>query len=156
MIQRPRFRLEYVAWGILAVMLIGIFVARKVQSPVDVVNVDPAPEEAPSAPESVTPPAQENIVHFAVQIPVGGGMNVISSNGQYNLNAIHVAVRDQFNHIRMLPGTDPEAIKYLAETDAEHKSMMVDNGPMNSSTDSLPPANAASNMRKHLALKDAN
>lgn len=86
----------------------------------------------------------------------GGNGTAVANHGQFCLNAVKVAVPDQFNNIRYLPGNDPEAIAYLARKRAEQQSLTVDNGPANANTNALPPQNLFSNFSKQVGVKPGN
>lgn len=82
-----------------------------------------------------------------------GGGTAISRNGQYCLNAIRVAIPDGFNHVRYLAGTDPEAIRYLAQTRAEQQSTSFQSAPDDTDTGSMPSQNAFSNASRRVVVK---
>jgi hypothetical protein len=81
------------------------------------------------------------------------GVSVVASNGQYSLNAIHVAVPGAYNEVEHLSGTDPKAIQYLQERDAAHAQLAVDNGPLDVDTSLLPPPGTFSNQVKRVGVK---
>jgi hypothetical protein len=96
--------------------------------------------------------AFQNQPQIGWRVPGGNG-TAVASHGQYCLNAVRVAVPDQFNNIRYLPGSDPAAIAYLARKHAEQQSLTVDNGPANANTNALPPQNLFSNSSKQVGIK---
>jgi hypothetical protein len=89
-----------------------------------------------SAPKPATTETHEFVEHQS-DVPVtytqrmpSGGISVVTSSGNFNGSAVHVAVPDRFHKIQYLAGTDPQAVEYLKEKKAEHDQMVVDNGPM--------------------------
>jgi hypothetical protein len=80
------------------------------------------------------------------------GVGVVLGNGQYRLNAINVAMPGAYGRVDHIPGNDPAAIQYLAEEEAEHRQVIVDNGPLNVDTSSLPPPGTFSNQVKRVGV----
>ena len=75
-------------------------------------------DQAPSVP-----------VSYASRMPSGPGVSVISSSGNFIGSAIQVAVPDEFNKVRYLPGNDPLAVAYLQEKREEQEKALFDAGP---------------------------
>ena len=102
-----------------------------------------------SAPTATAAPAaqaasyycqQPNIpATFARRMPMGNGTPVVTSNGHYNMNAIHVGVPSGFDGVKLLPGSDPAAMTYMAAQQAQQQSLTMDNGPINVDKSGLPP-----------------
>ena len=88
---------------------------------------------------------------FTPRMP-GRGINVIAGNGQLCLNAIRVAIPTDGHGIRYVPGTDPEAIQYIAATKAAQEHLTVDNGPGNVDMSALPPQNSFTSKAKQVGL----
>jgi hypothetical protein len=89
---------------------------------------------------------------YATRMPTGNWTNVVGSNGKFNLNAIRVAVPGP-NGIQYLPGTDPAAMNYLAEEQAIHDNLTLDNGPSDIDTSELPPPNSFASQGKRVGVK---
>lgn len=68
-------------------------------------------------------------VSYAARMPSGAGASVISTSGNFIGSAIQVAVPDQYNKVKYLPGNDPVAIAYLKEKREEQEKTLFDAGP---------------------------
>ncbi len=87
-----------------------------------------------------TPPPRETEARetFASSMPTGRGAKIVASNGDFNTSHILVAVPDQFHKIQYLRGSDPRAVKYLAQAKAEHEQTGFDGGPNEADLDAVP------------------
>lgn len=143
----PRTRTVIVGVAIAAVIAFIQFA----RTPPDAPEVRPpdAPQEA-AAPAPA--PAGQVITYSQGAFPYSVKQPVIVQ--QYAESSISVAVPDAFNHIRYLPGNDPEAISYLEQTRALEDSLTLDNGPADIDPATLPVAHGAFPKAKSLHLSN--
>lgn len=148
------FGVELVAGSAILALMVCCYIHRETSSPPAEMPV--AHQEA-AAPKPVTSARPElrpaTPVSFTARMPTRNGINIVQSNGQYNLNAVHIAVPDQFHHVRLLPGTDPAAAKYLADSEAQHASVWDDSGAADVDPNSVPAQNMATSQRKRVAVR---
>lgn len=71
----------------------------------------------------------ESRVEFAPRMPMGRGVAVVDSSGRLVGDAVLVAVPDAFGQLQYLPRTDPRAVRYEKQQQAEHQRAIEDNGP---------------------------
>jgi hypothetical protein len=142
--------------GAIAMLLFALRFLRFDHSPPAVDATAPVADAAAPAPLAVeTPQAQEPASGYGAGFiparPVNNSIRVIASNGQYCANAVRVAVRNEFHDLQYLSGTDPAAVKYLADTRAAEQKLTMDYGPANADTSSLPPPGVSQAKRVEIA-----
>lgn len=128
-----------VAGGCLLVALIGLLLPSRA----------PAPSSAGSAPEGAELPTEkapsssawadgaEPRVTFAQTMPRAHGAQIFNNTGTPNPAMVMVAIPDGPKAVRFVRGTDPAAVRYLAETTAAQERLVVDNGPADVDTSEI-------------------
>jgi hypothetical protein len=94
-------------------------------------------------------------IHYPACISSGDGTNMAATKNKNWLSTIRIAVPDTTGHIHYLPGSDPQAVAYLAEKAAARQHLIVDNGPSGVDTSQLPPGNAFASQSNRVGIMGA-
>ena len=128
--------LATVAGGCAALMVAASLFNRGEQTPAVTPTRETPKEHASAEPER--PATADSRVHFAQSMPASSGTPIINTTGKINLDAVQVAVVDAAGKIRMLPGTDPRAVKYLAAVEAGQVTTAAEASPSEVEGKSIP------------------
>lgn len=103
--------------------------------------------------------APESRVTFDQTMPRTNGAQILNSTGKPNLEMVTVAIPDGPNTVRFVRGSDPAAVKYIAETQAEQRRLIFDKGPKTLDTSEIvdlgPLKGRATRHARNLDAKDA-
>lgn len=124
-----------IAGGCVLLALVGLLLPS--QSP-DLPPVTSAPPAEEPARKAATPfswaPGAEPRVTFAHTMPRTQGTQIFNNTGTPNPDMIMVAIPDGPTKVRFVRGSDPAAVRYIAETKAEQERLTFDSGPANVDT----------------------